>query len=140
MNRKQFLQRLALAGAGLAGTVPLMRAPLAAESETKRPRAIAMWDFSWLERRWPGAGYEDWDSILDELKKRGYDAVRIDAYPHLVATAADRTWELLPCWNQQVWGSPARNRVRVQPELNQFIRKCGDRGLRVALSTWFRQD
>ncbi|MBN1791595.1 MAG: cellulase, partial [Bacteroidales bacterium] len=24
------------------------------------PRAITMWDFSWLERRWPGAGYEDW--------------------------------------------------------------------------------
>jgi len=21
-----------------------------------RPLAIAMWDFSWLERRWPGAG------------------------------------------------------------------------------------
>ncbi|MDR1281083.1 MAG: hypothetical protein LBK99_09710 [Opitutaceae bacterium] len=20
-----------------------------------------MWDFSWLERRWPGAGYEDRD-------------------------------------------------------------------------------
>jgi hypothetical protein len=99
-----------------------------------------MWDFSWLERRWPGAGYEDWDSILDELKQRGYDAVRIDAYPHLVAAAPGRTWELLPRWNQQNWGSPAKNRVRVQPELNQFIRKCADRGLRVALSTWFRQD
>ena len=106
----------------------------------KRPLAITMWDFSWLERRWPGAGYEDWDSILDELKQRGYDAVRIDAYPHLVAAAAGRTWELLPRWNQQVWGRPAKNRVRVQPELNQFIRKCGDRGLWVALSTWFRQD
>ena len=22
-------------------------------------RAVTMWDFSWLERRWPGAGYED---------------------------------------------------------------------------------
>ncbi|HYM07913.1 MAG TPA: cellulase-like family protein, partial [Terriglobales bacterium] len=58
----------------------------------------------------------------------------------LVAAAAGRTWELLPRWNQQLWGSPAKNRVRVQPELNQFIRKCADRGLWVALSTWFRQD
>lgn len=44
-----------------------------------------MWDFSWLERRWPGAGYENWDLALDELCERGYNAVRIDAYPHLLA-------------------------------------------------------
>lgn len=106
----------------------------------KRPLAITMWDFSWLERRWPGAGYEDWDRILDDLKLRGYDAVRIDAYPHLVAADPERVWELLPCWSVQDWGSPAKNRVQVQPALNQFIRKCGDRGLRVALSTWFRED
>lgn len=108
--------------------------------EIRRPLAISMWDFSWLERRWPGAGYESWDQILDELTDRGYDAVRIDAYPHLVSAAAERVWELIPVWSVQDWGSPAKNRVRVQPELNQFIRKCGDRGLRVGLSTWFRQD
>ncbi len=27
--------------------------------------AIAMWDFSWLERRWPSAVDEDWDRALD---------------------------------------------------------------------------
>lgn len=27
----------------------------------ERPVAITMWEFSWIERRWPGAGYEDWD-------------------------------------------------------------------------------
>ena len=31
-----------------------------------------------------GAGYEDIDQALDELIERGYDAVRIDAYPHLL--------------------------------------------------------
>jgi len=148
LERREFMKIAALAAAAarsalVQGGTPAQggtQAQGGSLTRLKYPLAIAMWDFSWLERRWPGAGYEDWDSILDELKKRGYDAVRIDAYPHLVATAADRTWELLPCWNQQVWGSPARNRVRVQPELNQFIRKCADRGLRVALSTWFRQD
>ncbi len=104
------------------------------------PLAITMWDFSWLERRWPGAGYEDWDQALDELKLRGYDAVRIDAYPHLVAVDPKREWELLPCWNQQTWGSPALNRVSVQPALNQFIAKCAERGLKIGLSTWFRED
>jgi hypothetical protein len=99
-----------------------------------------MWDFSWLERRWPGAGYEDWDRALDELQERGYDAVRIDAYPHLVALDAQREWELLPVWNQQDWGSPALNRVQVQPALNQFLEKCRARGLQVALSSWFRHD
>lgn len=108
--------------------------------DLRTPLAITMWDFSWLERRWPGAGYEDWDLALDELVARGYDAVRIDAYPHLVSAAPDRVWELIPVWSVQDWGSPAKNRVQVQPALNQFIRKCGDRGLRVALSTWFRQD
>ena len=33
----------------------------------QHPLALTMWDFSWLERRWPGAGYEDWDLALDEL-------------------------------------------------------------------------
>lgn len=99
-----------------------------------------MWDFSWLERRWPGAGYEDWDLALDGLALRGYDAVRIDAYPHLVASNPNATWELIPCWDTQDWGSPAKNKVQVQPALNQFIRKCGDRKLRVGLSTWFRHD
>lgn len=106
----------------------------------RTPLAITMWDFSWLERRWPGAGYEDWEQVLGELKARGYDAVRIDAYPHLVAAGAERTWELLPCWNQQDWGSPALNRVRVQPALNEFIAACERHGLLVALSTWFRED
>ena len=104
------------------------------------PLAITMWDFSWLERRWPGAGYEDWDLILDELKERGYDAVRIDPYPHLLASDPQREWELLPVWNQQVWGSPALNRVSIQPALNQFLEKCRERAIKVALSSWFRQD
>ena len=26
--------------------------------------AITTWDFSWAERRWPGAGYENWDRAL----------------------------------------------------------------------------
>ncbi|HET8841468.1 MAG TPA: cellulase-like family protein [Ktedonobacteraceae bacterium] len=104
------------------------------------PLAITMWDFSWLERRWPGAGYEDWDQALDELQKRGYDAIRIDAYPHLVALDPQREWELLPTWNQQDWGSPALTRVQVLPALTQFLEKCRERGLLVGLSSWFRRD
>lgn len=106
----------------------------------RAPLAITMWDFSWLERRWSGAGFEDWDLALTELTQRGYNAVRIDAYPHLVAADPTKEWTLLPQWSTQDWGSPAKNRVQVQPALNQFIRKCQQFGVKVALSTWYRQD
>ena len=105
-----------------------------------RPYAITMWDFSWLERRWPGAGYEDWDRVLDELVDRGYDAVRIDAYPHLVAADPDRRWTLLPQWTENTWGAQSVIEVRILPELLEFIGKSKERGIKVALSTWFRQD
>jgi hypothetical protein len=136
-NRRTFLKGATALGAALSTDVPGL--PQAGRARN-HPLAIAMWDFSWLERRWPGAGYEDWDLILDELKERGYDAVRIDAFPHLIAADPEREWELIPCWTTQMWGSPAKNRVRVQPYLNDFIAKCAERNLLVAFSTWWRQD
>lgn len=102
--------------------------------------AITMWDFSWLERRWPGAGYEDWDQALGELAERGYDAVRIDAYPHLVSADAYRTWELLPTWSQTSWGAQSKVWVQVLPALTDFIAAAKRQGIYVALSTWHRED
>lgn len=106
----------------------------------EHPLAIAMWDFSWLERRWPGAGYEDWDKALDGLTLRGYNAVRIEAYPHLIAADMDKTWTLLPVWNTQAWGAPSVTRIHLQDDLRLFLQACRRHGVRVALSTWFRQD
>ncbi|MGH9584763.1 MAG: cellulase-like family protein, partial [Bryobacteraceae bacterium] len=140
MNRRTFLTAAAAAAVSSSAQPAVPNPSGKRLREIKRPLAITMWDFSWLERRWPGAGYEDWDRILDQLAARGYNAVRIDAFPHLVAAAPDREWELIPVWSVQDWGSPAKNRVQVQPALNRFIRKCADRNMRVALSTWFRQD
>ena len=108
--------------------------------DTSRRRAIAMWDFSWLERRWPGAGYEDVSTVLAELKERGYDVVRMDPFPHLFASDPNATWELIPCWNQQTWGSPARLRTPLEPQLTEFLSACRDLGIHVALSSWFRED
>ena len=110
------------------------------QEQVFHPRAITMWDFSWLERRWPGAGFEDWDVALDELTERGYNAVRIEAYPHLVGVNPTKEWVLDEVWNQQDWGSPDRIKVQVQPALNEFIRKCGERDIRVGLSSWYRTD
>ena len=109
-------------------------------STAEHARAITMWDFSWLERRWPGAGYEDWDRVLGELSERGYDTVRIDAYPHLVASDATRAWTLRPQWNQQVWGAQSPITVQVLPQLTDFIAASACAGVAVALSSWFRED
>ena len=57
-----------------------------------------MWNFSWQERRWDGAGYENWDKILDEVTERGYNAVCIDAYPHLAfSTGFNSYYEFTNC-------------------------------------------
>jgi len=104
------------------------------------PLAITMWDFSWIERRWPGAGYEDWDKALDELLERGYNAVRIDAFPHLIHEDCEKTWTLNPVWYSNDWGSPYINKVTLMPDLLDFIRKCGQRKIKVGLSSWFRED
>jgi Sugar-binding cellulase-like len=48
-----------------------------------------MWEFSWLvQRSGKQAEYANWDKVLDEVVERGYDCLRIDAYPHSI-TAVD---------------------------------------------------
>ena len=106
----------------------------------EEPVAITMWEFSWIERRWPGAGYEDWDQALDELTDRGYNAVRIDAFPHLVAKDIEKEWTLNPVWNLQTWGAPAVTRICLKDDFREFLAACRRHHVRVGLSTWFRQD
>lgn len=97
-----------------------------------------------ISHGWSGDGlglaFEDWDQTLDEFVERGYNAVRIDAYPHLVGVNPTGKWVLDEVWNTQLWGSPDRIEVQVQPALNEFIRKCQERDVKVGLSTWIRQD
>src|SRR5580704_15832409 len=147
MNRKTFLQGVTCATlSGLSiptHAVGEKSHPLADRStalQPKHPRAITMWEFSWIERRWDGAGFEDWDRALDELVERGYNAVRIDPFPHLLATDPQKTWTLWPEWNTQDWGAPDVTRIVLLPTLTQFISKCRARGIKVGLSTWYRKD
>ena len=118
----------------------LMLAGCGSRGGDSHPYAIAMWDFSWLERRSEGAGFGNWDKTLDEFVERGYDAVRIDAYPHLVAADPSAEWTLEPVWNTQDWGWPDTITVQVQPALNEFIACCKKHNVKVGLSTWFRRD
>jgi hypothetical protein len=110
-------------------------------TDLAHPLAITMWDFSWLERRWIGGGYEDWGRALDGLRERGYDAVRIDVFPHLLAEDPEREWDLVPVWTEHDWGAPAPVRVEpIRAALIEFIGACRDRDLKVGLSSWYRED
>lgn len=148
MDRRKFLKQSATVTLGSLVSSSLLNASTLTESKQilktnsskTAPRAITMWDFSWLERRWPGAGYENWDIALNELVERGYNAIRLDAYPHLLAADPKKTWLLKEVWNQQTWGSPDMNEVQIQPYLNEFLFKCSERDIKVGLSSWFRQD
>ena len=147
MNRRTFLRAAASAAVisqfPTRATASNARAQITSDSTAaigKHPRAITMWEFSWIERRWPGAGYEDWDQALDELVVRGYNAVRIDPFPHLLAADPHKTWTLWPEWNTQEWGSPDVNRIVLLPALFDFLGKCRERGIMVGLSTWHRKD
>ena len=106
---------------------------------------VTMWDFSWLLRRSGSeAEYADVDRVLDELAERGYDTVRIDAFPHWVAPdASGRVSEQIVAKPQLpgfMWGNHDDVRVEPRRELIRFLRGLADRGLRAGLSTWFTPD
>jgi hypothetical protein len=107
--------------------------------------AISMWDFSWLTRRdEPHAEYRDWDEVLDGLCERGYDCVRIDAFPHLVASDREGRLEerftILPEPSSAQWGNKVPVTVEPRAALVEFMHKAKSRGLSVGLSTWFNPD
>ncbi|MCI2048304.1 MAG: hypothetical protein LKJ76_01115 [Lachnospiraceae bacterium] len=110
------------------------------EKKIYHPLAITMWDFSWIERNWEGSGYENIDAALDGLVERGYNAVRIDAFPHLMAEDRNREWTLKPVWFSNDWGSPYINKIKLYPAFTAFLGKCRERNIKVALSSWYRED
>lgn len=132
-----------LAGNGIA-TDALAARPAKACSVTrlKKPVAIAMWDFSWLLRHDRGCEFADWDQVLDGLIKRGYNAIRFDAFPHLVGSAPDGcvsdTYHFSKnSWKPVMWGNQYSTTVNPRRALKEFIPRCLDRGLHLGLSTWF---
>lgn len=154
-SRREFLKQTAIAcgavvaGSGcqrlanhLATTQPETPEKKSAVRNLKHPVAIAMWDFSWLLRRHPNGGFEDWDLALDELAERGYNAVRIDVFPHLVALAGSKeipervTFKGDPS-GYRLWGNDVDVTVNPREALLEFIPKCRKRGIYVDASTWF---
>lgn len=97
----------------------------------------AMWDFSWLMGHYEGGPMGDWDRFTDELGERLFNAVRIDAFPLVLAqTSAEQpvTFSAAP---ESTWGHSTRDVVhRVGAELVEFVTLCRRKNLKVILSTW----
>jgi len=99
---------------------------------------IAMWDFSWMFMHYPGGAFEDFNKTTDELLERGFNTVRIDAFPLIIGK--------LDSLNQQVtipgnplfnWGQSDIDRLHspVQ-ELISFMEITKSKNINVILSTW----
>ena len=111
-------------------------------SEIKKPLAIAMWDFSWLLRHHKYGGFENWDAALDGLVKRGYNAIRIDCFPHWVSgNDMDNLDEEVYCPKNEcspaLWGNQYTVKVKPRRALLEFLPKCRERGIKVGLATWY---
>lgn len=107
--------------------------------------AVTMWEFSWLVRRSGAeAEYADWDRVLDELALRGYNCIRLDAFPHLIARGPVgdlvERFTVLPQTPLFFWGNHAPVEVEPRRSLIEFLTKVRDRGMKVGLSTWFNDD
>jgi hypothetical protein len=149
MNRRNFMQCSTLAAMGgvlSGGAGPARRERRQSKgwrvSSLKRPVAIAMWDFSWLLRHHPCGEFEDWDRVLDGLVERGYDAIRLDVFPNLVAAQPDgqvRESFHFPKhdWKPAMWGNSYSMDAEPRKALLEFIPKCEERGIHLGLSTWF---
>jgi len=104
-----------------------------------------MWDYSWLTRRTGAeAEFADWDHVLDQLVDRGYNCIRLDAFPHFVATDAaggsSDSFTVLANPELFPWGNHTPVGIHPRGGLLEILTKMKDRGLRAGLSAWFNDD
>lgn len=105
----------------------------------KPPRVTnAMWDFSWLTQHYPGGAFPDFGKAADELVARGFNTVRIDAFPLVIgALKSDDETITIPGNPLANWGWSVQDRPHaIVPELVEFMSAMKQRGISVILSSW----
>lgn len=114
---------------------------------TNQPVAIANWDYSWILRS-QGHDEDEYHLLprrMDELVERGFNALRIDAWPHLVAPARDgsvqKAFDILP---REVGakrrGSEQRRRIHPQEKLLRIAQAAKERDVQLWLTSWLLPD
>jgi len=145
MERRKFIQSslaaTALAAVPLVGYNTKNNVVPTRITQLSKPVAIAMWDFSWLLRHHRLGSFENWDKVLDELAERGYNAIRMDCFPHLVAAdnegkVQEEFYHPKANWRPALWGNQYSTYSRPREALLEFLPKCKERGIHVGLSTW----
>ncbi|NEW83584.1 MAG: hypothetical protein GZ094_14630 [Mariniphaga sp.] len=99
---------------------------------------IAMWDFSWMYMHYKGGAFENFDKVTDELLERGFNTVRIDAFPLLIAELTAINQEVTIAGDPlQNWGATDVDRKhKVINELLEFLQIARKKNINVILSTW----
>ena len=141
----------ALAGAAVASTGGCSPAatsngphsgPIQKISEVANPLAITMVDYSWLLKHHRYGAYEDYDQFMSELVERGYNAVRMDCFPHLIApdengVVQESFWHKKPDRAPMIWGNDYSIQSTPRKSLIEFLTKCREYGVHAGLATWF---
>ena len=97
-----------------------------------------MWDFSWLKAHYAGASFADFDRVTDELLARGFNTVRIDAFPWIIGRQRNPQ-EITTIRGEPLvtWGHCDQDRPHaVAQELAEFMEITRRKGIYVILSTW----
>ena len=109
--------------------------------EYLKPRrlTIAMWDTAYMVRRNTQDPFKDWNQAMEDLKERGYNTVRIDAFPGIIDpvdpdmefTWPDTNQPFMPwMWLNRYTGKPGR-------DLIEFIQLANKKGIYLTLSSWW---
>ncbi|MEA1951666.1 MAG: cellulase-like family protein [Planctomycetota bacterium] len=104
---------------------------------------IAMWDFSWLYCHYPGGAFEDYDKVTDELLQRGFNTVRIDAFPMVIDQLISDKQEKfkVPADPLRNWGPSEKEwEHNAIAELIDFMTITKAKGISVILSSWGKGD
>jgi hypothetical protein len=106
-----------------------------------RRLTIAMWDAAYMARRNSNDPFRNWDRALDDAKERGFNTIRIDAFPSIIDpnnldmeyTWADKSSELpfVPwMWINSYTSKPGR-------DLIEFIQLANKKNIYLSLSSWW---
>jgi hypothetical protein len=156
LTRRDFLITTGLAlpamGGMVAGCQSSPSAPGAREAFPGDVRAhlvpprltIAMWDFSWWYQHHPGGYYENFALVMDQLIERGFNTVRIDAFPLVIGCLKSENQKLTPVSPATAnWGHVPEAfqgyAHALVPELIEFMDVAKRKGVGVILSSWGQQ-
>lgn len=102
--------------------------------------AMACWDYAWPLCREYGA----MERMLDETRARGFNALRLDPYPHLLASPGDGVHmdrcEILPPPDPRRGIPRGVATVHIREAFQRLLRAAADRGIRLWLSGFFLPD